>query len=248
MPRTHAIEALSDTDRAALAPALASIVREVFKYPSRQLEQDYIASLIDALSGRGWLVCYTDGDALVGFNLVTLHDVEVGGQTVTSVSSTALLRPGFSGRNRTMRDALRLMAGHLLRNPDRPVYLVSVITSPRPYALMADVCPSVHPTWARPVADPVEAQLVEEMVARRGLRRSSVNGVVRDMGTPRRYRDGDWEDPHVRFFQARVPYFSEGDGLCVCARISWKTLAVGALRQLWRMFARPVTHPRPHAA
>jgi hypothetical protein len=230
LPRS---EAMSVLDR------VIDLDAKIFRYRSAEGQARYYQGLRQLEDGEKIVILYEQNGVPVGFNLVRLDVFELDGKRLCAVGSNAGFLPGYRGGSRTFPDAIAAVLPYRLRWPGLSMWFVSAVVHPNAYALLADTCPEVFPSVGRPAPRADEARVLLAALARWNLPvegndpsrlRAPVCTVI-DAAQP----PGD--SPHARFFLERVPDFAEGVALAVCAPITLRTLATGALRQARRRLA-----------
>jgi hypothetical protein len=215
----------------------------VFRYRSPEDQQRYAEGMRDLSRGEKFVILYEKGSELIGYNLISIHPVEIGARRVWVVGSTAGLLPGHTGQNRTMPDAIRAMVLHKLRHPERSYYFVCFMGGPGSYDLLADLCPATYPSIHTPLSDGFERALIAHTARHDGVEViadeperfiATVGCVAKQVIPPRRSSE------HVRFYERLNPGHADGDLLGICAPLDWPSLLAGGYRSLRRTLRKRV--------
>jgi hypothetical protein len=234
----------------AVLDQVVALDARIFEHRSEQIRERFYRGMRDLSSADKLVVLYEEGTEIVGYNLIKIHPLEVGTQTVWVVGSVAGFLPGHTGGNRSMPDAIRAMLGYKLRHPGRAFFFVSFLLNPGGYGMLADLCPATFPSVHRPRPRGIEPALIAAAARAWGIEVLS-DDPARFIATTGRVCREPFErrrdSEHIRFYERLNPRHAEGELLGVCVPLDFEHLLSGVFRLLLRRRRKrlaPKHHPQ----
>jgi hypothetical protein len=197
---------------------------------------DYICFFRDRMTGH-----------LNGTLTYLIETREKDGKKFTLIKSgMAFFKRMYTGGPMFYLASLMPCLWQLIKHPSRPVYLMTWTISYQSYLFTAKNV-TTYPRYDLPEVPEFERSLLDEFGRKISdsynpqtfvaSRRSDVGRLNLSLNT---IPDSLMKNPHVKFFVETNPGWLNGDGLVVCAKVTWKDIfAFG-----WRIIQRALRPPK----
>lgn len=229
-----------DFTRAA-PPVRAACLDALFTFSSGMFENETREGFERMLTAAGLrearILFFRDGDGQVrGYNMVRRFAPIIDDRPVDLFRAVAAMAPEYRGGGSTLGFGMSLALRRKLRHPLRPCYFIGALIHPSSYYLFAKNAVDI---WPRSDRDPSREthDLIRRLAEVSGMEINDPDHpFVSFVGVETRQTPDEaahWRDhprPEVQLFLKLNPRYGDGYGLVTLVPLTWKNLAVGAVR------------------
>ncbi|MBI2698422.1 hypothetical protein [Mycobacterium gordonae] len=227
---------------ASLGPAqlgaLVDTLYDIYRQSARGCSRDEFAAVVFSAGDGRFMLFYDERDQCAGFSYVAFDHLER--ENIAVINAGVFFRPGYRGGAMAGLFGLGQALRFKVRSPRTPLAYATRSSSPAVYRLLASTMPRLYPSRSHSTPPEVERLAMAASRRRHYEPIGADPWVVRSDAVPldvsrmQKLRG----DPHVRFFTAMAPRYTEGEAVVVWIPLDVANILVGVLRLVRARLAR----------